>query len=357
MKIAVYDRPCLLLETLELVHAWFNDIHLDELTEDDPVCIPGQELLRIQREVCMSLDRKDPELQFYFSGIYIPCKLEKSITSIALNLLHFNQDHRCEEIDDAIRALKDDWKKIPPCFHVSGMDAATIRIETTEEYTSLPEEIAKLPVPPEYQLKLLDGFSRYEYHVERLGEILKPLGDKLLPLLEPWIEKAAPRRLGWANYFKEPDAMPKFQKMCDLSMSEVEAISIVLGYVTPRHGSGLYTAEPLCLHMRMGTAFVPGVQRDRGKEPLDDGILTALRLMSRQECIDIFRVTKGRHLCIQDIAKELGMNPGTVFRNVNSMFNVGLLSLDILSGRNYYKANPDRLDYVVTRLQRYAKDE
>lgn len=357
MEVIVNDQPCLLTETLSLVHAWFNDIRLEELTVDnDPCCIPAAELRQIQQEVCGDLDMQDEELRFYFKGIPIKTKAEKSISSLAFNLLHTGQTHLHFRVSDAIAALKESWRGGPKYFHVSGMDVHGLRIEATEQFTSLATEIGKLPVPQDYQLKLVDGYARFETHLDRLEEILTPLAEKLQPLLMPWVERTASRRQEWREFLASEGAMEWIWTLCDLAHEKIEKLTLTTYYLTAMHGGGHYHSPPLELCLYLGVAFQPGRLRDRGNSPLNDGEYTALRLLTRQECVDIFRTTREKPKCIQDLAQELNMNPGTVFRNVNSMFNVGLLKLEIISGRNYYWANIPRMEKMTEHLVRYLKE-
>lgn len=357
MKFIVYDRPCLLLEALDLVFALFNELTPESMTGQGSCCIPADEIAAIQATVCAGLDKEDPELQFYFKGIPIETKDQKALTCLAFNLLYYGQRNDIYEVPDAIAALKRNWQNRPKYNYVRRIDMYTIQLEPADSFISLAAEFGNLSVPQAYQLKLADGFSNYAVHVDRLGEILAPIAEALKPLLTPWVEKAAPKREEWRAYLAKEEAMPWLQSVSSLADECIDETRLALRYFEPERGYAYYVTPPLRLHLRMGVGLTPGKKQSREGHPPSDGKYTALRLLTRQECVDIFRATRQKAKCIQDLSHELHMNPGTVFRNVNSMFNVGLLKLDDVSDRNYYLADISRVEDVTSHLVHYLRDE
>lgn len=360
MDFIVYDNPCLLLETLELVYAMFNDIPVEKLTADLPYCIPVDEAARIQAEVCEGLNLGDEELRFYFQGVPIKTKGEQGLACLAFNLLHCKQTYSSYEVDETVEEIKKNWRSwraMNRYYHVSGIDMYSLSFEGSERYTSLATEISRLPVPSDYQLKLVEVFSRYEDHVDRLGEILTPGAERLKPLLEPWVAQAAPRRQQWREYLSRDDAMSGIIRLCDLSDKDIRKLTLSLHYFVPTNGGGIYQSPPLDFFLHLGVGLVPGHDRSKEGQPPNDGEYTALRLLTRQECVNVFRATREKPKCIQDLSQELGMNPGTVFRYVNNMFNVGLLKPEIISGRSYYWANIPRMEKLAEQLIHYLKEE
>ena len=69
MEFQVHRKPCILLETVELVYSYVNQIPAEELTENAEYCIPAREVSAIRDAVCSSLDPDNEELQFYFKGV------------------------------------------------------------------------------------------------------------------------------------------------------------------------------------------------------------------------------------------------------------------------------------------------
>lgn len=233
----------------------------------------------------------------------------------------------------------------------------TIQLEQSENFTSLATEFSALPVPQSYQFKLVEGFSNYEAHVDRLGEIPSPIAEKLEPLLAPYVEKAAPRRQEWREYLAREEAMSWVQSVSSYGDEHIVKIYVALHYFAAERGYAFFVTPPLQLNLRMGVGLTPGKKLPREGHPPSDGKYTALRLLTRQECVDIFRATRKNPKCIQELSHELNMNPGTVFRNVNSMFNVGLLKLDLISDRNYYSADLSRVEDITSHLLQYLRNE
>ena len=42
---------------------------------------------------------------------------------------------------------------------------------------------------------------------------------------------------------------------------------------------------------------------------------------------------------MRDLTAQLGLNPGTIFRNLNSLTNAGLLVKELRGDRYFYRAN------------------
>lgn len=66
MEFQVYRKPCMLLETVELVYSYVNQVPAEQLTESGEYCIPAREIPSIREAVCGPLDLENEELQFYF---------------------------------------------------------------------------------------------------------------------------------------------------------------------------------------------------------------------------------------------------------------------------------------------------
>lgn len=355
MNFSVYERPCLLLETAELVYALVNQLPPEEFTRERPCCIPAPEASKIQAQVCQGIDPSDEELQFYFKGVPIENRVGRT-SCLACALLYIHPPIEYYELDDALEFLRSNWFRDKRPYAVEGISGFSLTLMEAEQYTNLSREISKLPVPQSYQAQLIEVFSGYDWHVERVCNILRPLVGRLKPLLEPWVAAAAPRRREWERFWSTPEANEFLQNRINVSSENVEELKVTMRYFSPQLGTGDFSVDTGVMRIHIGLAVSLHDSAPEARKEMEDWEYSALRNLTRRECAEIFRALRKKPKCIQDLAQELSLNPGTVFRNVNSMYSAGLVNLELMGGRNYYRANTDRLEAVTAHLVQYLKE-
>ena len=87
MEFQVYRKPCMLLETVELVYSYVNQVPAEQLTESGEYCIPAREIPSIREAVCGPLDLENEELQFYFKGVPVDGK-EQHLSCLACCMVY-----------------------------------------------------------------------------------------------------------------------------------------------------------------------------------------------------------------------------------------------------------------------------
>lgn len=355
MEFLICEQPCLLLEAAELAYAHVNHIAAEQLTGQGLYAIPEADVARIQAEVCAGIAPEDAEWVNYFRGVLVDSRSGR-MSCLAFALLYAYMPVEYSAVDEAVEELKREWREQEKPFSVTGISSYSLSTTSTEEYTTLAREIGKLAIPQSYQLQLVEAFSTFEAQVDRLAQLLGPLAEKLKPLLEPWVNRAKPLREAWRGFFTREDAITWLFRRCNLAERDLDSAVLTMRYFSPEAGAGRIRCLSDTLFLHLGVTNHPDAELQESPIAPRSGEYTALRLLTRQECVDIFRATREKPKCIQDLAQELNMNPGTVFRNVNSMFNVGLLKLEIISGRNYYWANIPRMEKMTEHLVRYLKE-
>ena len=60
-----------------------------------------------------------------------------------------------------------------------------------------------------------------------------------------------------------------------------------------------------------------------------------------------------RYMSAQELAQALNLNSGTVFRDLNSMYDARLLYIENRNGRNCYRTNYGMVQQVTEHIQRY----
>ena len=69
--------------------------------------------------------------------------------------------------------------------------------QAAQSFVPLSQQVMRLPLPQEFQMKLLDVLLDYEAHLGCVARLLQPVVDALEPLLEPWVQRAMPLADAW----------------------------------------------------------------------------------------------------------------------------------------------------------------
>ncbi|MGM9640038.1 MAG: hypothetical protein ACI3V3_01565 [Faecousia sp.] len=356
MEFIVYDKPCLLLETAELVHAFLNNVPAQSLTLDGPYCIPADKVAEIQNEVTKDLNPEDEELQYYFKGVSFDGG-EERLSFLASMLLYFQVPVAHSEVDAALEYLHFMWSELDKPFSISGVSPFTLSVSKATQYTNLSKEICKLPIPHSYQIHLIEAFSGFDWHLERIGNILRPLAERLKPLLEPWVENAAPLRDQWRTFGKTPEAADFILKRAKFNNRNIDKLHIALRYFSLQTSPGISIEEMESLSFHMSLAVLPGQPPRRVKSSMRPDDYNVLRLLSSPDRFAVYRAVRKEPKSMQDLTVELNLNPGTVFRIVNSLYNANLLNLQVISGRNCYTANIANAERVTEHMFRCLKED
>lgn len=355
MEITIHKKPCILLEAAELVYGYVNEIPAEKLTSKGKYCIPPEEVRKIQTEACAGLVRDDKELQFYFHGVPLDSRARR-MSCLACSLLYTSLDVSCSGVDDMLDSLKKSWVQLKKPLRVSDISGFTLRFEEADSFLTLSEEIGKLPIPQSYQIQLVDVYSSYNWHLDRVGAILRPVAERLEPLLAPWVVRAMPLIGEREQELHEPTVWNSLARNTRLSQVYAQRIEIAFRYFSPYGGPGRLVESSETTMIHMGLVRADDVALDAVQIP-ESWELSAFRLLSGFDRVRMLHAMMDCPMSVQDLCLALDLNPGTVFRDLNNLYNVGLLTLDMISGRNCYTTNLPAIERITNHLIRYLKRE
>ena len=66
MRIFLLKRPSILLESVEVLYAYVNEIPARDLAGEGSYCIPVHSMQKMMDTVCAGMSRHDPTLRFFF---------------------------------------------------------------------------------------------------------------------------------------------------------------------------------------------------------------------------------------------------------------------------------------------------
>ncbi len=354
MKLTVHSRPCYLLETAELVFSFVNDLPASQLTAPGEFCIPEEEALKIRTEVCRDLNPQDRQLQYFFQGFVMEHSRSR-LSNLATTMLYSCLGTFSSDAEQMKQKLLDFWAKIDPPYCISAADPFALSIDTAKQqgFVPLSEEMNKVSVPEAYQLRLVGAFSQYEYHLNQLMEILRPLARRLEPLLEPWVQRAQPLVRRWEQFFqKEENVRAFFRNRVD--GFRCDAIELTLRYF-PAEG-GYYRVfgktqtelNEACLLTGLGMKV--GVEKPAEAPFLSDQEMTALRLIANQDRLAMLHAMMGQSMGGYELAEELGLNSGTVFRDLNNLATAQLITRDARGRKSVYRTNIEMVRQLMARV-------
>ncbi len=349
MELIIYDKPCLILEAAELVYAFVNNLPAKSLTREGAYCIPANQVAEIQKEITKDLDSQDEELQFYFKGVPVEGR-EERLSCLACTLLYFQNPAACHEVDEALEYLHSMWNRIQKPFSVTSFNAFTICYAETTRYTNLSLEISRLPVAPQYQNHLIEAFSGFDWHLERLGNILRPLAEKLKPLLQPWVENAAALREQWKNYWLTARENNFWLLRANLINENVQQVRFSLRYFSPQNAPGEFWENLGTVTTHVGVFITPDGKHLNDTPVLSPNDYSTLRLLSNPDRITMLNAMLHEPMSGPALMQKYGFHSGSVFRDLNSLYNAGLLSICVQDGKNTYRTNFPVIQKLATRM-------
>lgn len=352
MEITIYEKPCLIMEAMELVYSWVNHIPAEELTYPDPMCIPAEEVEHIRQAVCGDMDPGNEELQFYFKGVPLEVHEgnQERLSCLAISMIGTVMPVGCHTVDEAETLLHNTWFAQNQPFLVGGIGVHALSCHRTDKFTTLTKEFSKLTIPANYRSELVEVFSAFSRHIDRLIGILRPVAERLKPLLQPWVQAAALRVQQWRDYLSTEEGVAWILRVCNITDRNIQKLGIALRYFSPDSRPGMYEAEEHTLRFHYGISRMPGELRQNKSCELELNDYAVLRLLSSPDRYAIFRAMRKEPKSMQDLTVELGINSGTIFRVVNNMYSVGLLNMEVISGRNHYTVSRAKLEKVTRQI-------
>ena len=358
LEVIIHRRPCLLYEATELIFSYVNQLPAEQLSGKGEFCVPVEEAAQIRETVCQGLDLNDRMLQFYFQGFQLEGSMDR-LSNLATTMLYscsIDLDADPGRMQEYLLRM---WHEMDQPYSIEAADpfALSMTSGNPAEIISFSDEVSKLPFPPVYQLRLVDAFSQYDRYLDRLVNILRPVMERLEPLLEPWIQRAQPLVQQWERYFSEPENVHEFFRG-RVNGFDCQRVEVMLRYFP---GSGGYyrvkgPTDQACL--LPGLEMRPGPKTERPPQMLDEGEAAALRLISNTDRLAMLRSMMKSSKSGHELAQELGLNSGTVFRDLSNLATARLINRDFRNGKNVYCTNFEMLRRLTTRiLQVVGPDE
>lgn len=351
MELIVHTEPNYLLEAIELVYVYVNKIPIEQLVSNGEYCVPQEETWRILYQVCEDLDPSSEEVLFFFRGTPVHGETGR-MSFVASCLVYSFMQLGPQDLDENIDALIEAWRSRPRPLSIRGINNMSLDFETssTKHFTPLSGELAELAIPTAYQLQLLDALSNYAFYLRRLGEILRPVVEKLRPLLAPWVCRAVPRLAQWKTLLSSDQAEDFLFRRAMIRCGEIKTLETALRFF-PAHRGYVQFYEPekmVCMLLAVGMSV--SVEQKQAEEPLAEWESAALRLLSSADRIAMLNAMMHTPMSGHDLIRKLALNSGSVSRDLNSMLGARLILKESDAGRTVYRTNYPVVKKLMQRV-------
>lgn len=358
MEIKIFREPCWLLEAAELVFALVNGIPAERLTAAGPYCIPPEEVSKIQAAACESLSPDDPLLQYYFKGVPLE-GLAGRDSCLGCSLVYSTLQLSHPAVDDMVEALSAAWHKMrEENYRVDGIDSFSLNLEPAEHggFQPLSQELAELPVTQTYRMQLLETFLTFDESLRKVADLLRPVAEALPALLEPWVRRTGALIQEWESFFQTNSPEEFVLRRARLKCENCRVMELALRYFSLKQSPGKFWDTDGCLQFHMGVSVSPDLKVPQSAAP-EEWEFAALRLAANSARAEMLRAMMGHSLTASDLSKKLELNQGSVFRDLNNLYNVRLLLSESVNGKNYYYTNIQVLRDIMDRLLQYIENK
>lgn len=357
MEIQVYERPNLLWEAADLLCAYVNRVSPEKLTSNRPYCIPTPIVAELMEQVCSHVDRKDTWVRFFFEGfpMRVPSSDELQTASLGCILVRNALGGRDCDLMECRKVLhdRDLENHADKPVGINAVLAHGIDTLAAEDYQPISLLLRKVDMPEELRLSLTEALSNYHRYVDLLCDLLEPLAQRLEPLLTPWVENLRPRVEQWRSILETEEGLREFCFRMNLSVDGLERVQMSLHLFYPDVSVSWCAIQSKICRFSAGLQHLP-LQDEQ--DELGEIEMTALRLLSGADRIKMLRAMSGRVMTQKEIALELGINSGTVFRDLNNLVLAHLVRIVHDGSYRGYTTNLDFLDRVTAHLNRYIRN-
>lgn len=357
MEIIACCEPCLLLEAAELAYGFVNDIPSEQMTLPGDYYLPVDAVETIREAACAGLSRDDAQLQFYFRGVPVEGIAER-LSCLGCCLLYHSVEVTHPGVDDMCRALSDTWTRhCRERYCVNGIDPFTLNTAPAEDgaFSTLSGEIARLPMPANYRLQLVEVFSAFELHLANVARLLRPVAEALEPLLAPWVERSRGRIAEWDAFFHQHSAEEFLLRRGHVKANGIRELQIGFRYFSPLLCPIYVDERAGCVAIHMGIGIRPEMEYVNPMPVMDESRYVILRLLANQDRVEMLRLMMTRPMGVPELSKRLHLNTGSVFRDVNGMYNAQLLLFQPEKGKNLYSTNINVVAKIASDLVEYIR--
>lgn len=357
MQTIIEYKPSYLLEAANLTFGLINDIPMEELVGTGAYTIAQSEAEAFCGKLRALLEPRRKALEYYFRPVYLGAEREAG-SFLASYMLYSNQDGFYDEPAELVASLLRMWNMARrKGWRVTNVTGNALNLENDpnadpDAPMSLAQELSAQNIPVDYKLKLVEAFTAYEYHLNRLLELLRPVLELLPAFLAPWVQRAIPLAQEWTDFFRENSPKEFFRRSSGIVSDAPFTITMRFRYFIPGRSVGRIWTEKDILLFHLGIQESPWLKEESRVEMKDEEF-ERLRLMGNSARARMLKAMMNRAMTNQELSQHLGLNPGSVHRDLSSLFNAKLLNLEVSGGKTCYRTDFAAIQRAAERFQQY----
>ncbi|MEG1560282.1 MAG: ArsR family transcriptional regulator [Clostridia bacterium] len=371
MKIEVIRKPCILYETIELFFKVMNGISFSELKKqllNKCAGLYGDEYEKYLSDIMYNLDiiqnkltnyinKSDPRLIYYFKKFdlekqNILCCLAKVMTLSFFNLSISDFDRHVSYTKDKCKLVLDDKRYSTDSLTSAGL--AFTYVERRDASEDLFTQLDSVSCPNEYKWEVFKVLSNIDSSMDELAALIRPVAMKLeteikaiMPLFEHMYDY-------WDDYFTN-HTMTDFAVNClhfddHVFVDIIDNIRVNL-LIMPCNQVIIDPVEKYSItgieQLFMGIIVNPNLKLTRSGVSQDDicNTLHAISDKSRYELLCLLSRSASYGL---ELSEKMSLNVGTISRNLNMLYDSGLLHMHKVNNRIYYSLNRPAVEDFFT---------
>lgn len=365
MEVFVTNQPYMLYETVELLRVFVNRTDPEELTMEGEFCLAPQEVKELMASACETIDPEDQWVRHFFQEFPIlDDSNQKTCLASCIAYSSFNVRMQESVLDQQLAFVVDQWNLIRRGgYHINAVNRFGIGIDSAPSKgpVRLAEELKRLPLTPDFYLLLHEAFSDLEFSTAQLLRVIRPVAERLSSLLRPYVRRAAVLAERWSHFFQDRKMLYEFLKNRTGAVEEdsIDRVYLVLRYLHSRYAVGTNSPEEhvFGFHVGVGVKLTLTSSYQEKTAASLDREAAAFKLLGDKGRRDIIRLLGKKAMTMQEVANQLEINSGTVFRNINSLYNAELLIRENHGGRFLYRAKLSYIQAIFDHMMEYFQDE
>lgn len=360
MAVKILTQPSILMETVELLYRFVNNLSLESSQRDflskytDPTDSEYEDghyyeavfdsLRQIQEAATRDLARSDPKMVYFFRDM-MPEGNQRGVCLAKIMLYSFYEGAGfsfSEGIAECRRNFADFRAEDFSCYKIIGIDRGGLNCLPQDGDTplSLYRQLESFDLPAGCKWEVYRALQEYDVLLNELEALLAPVADRMEEILcahQSVVDQAAEY---WRRYFTTHSFQDfKFDMMgIEAEPGEERETEQVLWF----WWMGLSQ-----MHFYQGAdreALNIGLLVRYGKTPkaagyAQENVLGILKLLSDKSKFDLLRKMTGRRCYGLELANEMGLTSGTISKHLSTLFSCGLLNLQRVNNRVYYQTD------------------
>ena len=154
----------------------------------------------------------------------------------------------------------------------------------------------------------------------------------------------------WETFFQLNSPQEFFLHRARMPDVSVQKLEIAFRFLSPGTSPGKYSDDRQHAWFHLGVSMEPSLESPGSAQSPEEWELTAVRLMANSARMEMLRLMMERPMSGQELAQKLNLNSGSVFRDLNSLYNARLLLQESNGSRNYYRTNMSTIRQITEHL-------